>query len=144
MRNTIFNAIVTLLKTLSSLKGTDGTVRVYEYATAQPDGYPAISVSSTKLESEIADSQRDLRRYIFLIRLIQEKMPEHFGPKKAERVARQREDEILSAFDNNNDLDVSGVIRTTPLSAEWGYTEENSRIVIDITIAVETSITITV
>ena len=143
MRNTIFNAIASILKRLDCLKGSDGTVRVYLYPNASPDGYPAVSLTSSRLESEVMDSSRDLRRYIFNIRLVQEKMPDYFGPEKGKRVAREREDEILAAFDNNNDLDIAGVLRITPLITDFGYIENNSRIVIDFTIAVEVAINVT-
>ena len=142
MRNIIYNAIYDLLKTLDCLKGSDGTIRIYKYPVVQPDGYPAVSISSTGLESVILDNQRDLRKYRYMVRLIQEKMATDFGPEKAERVAREREDEILSLFDSHNDLGVAGVLRTTPIKVNWGYIDRNQRIVLDITIEVETSINI--
>jgi len=142
MRNTIFNAICNKLSQLDCLKGSDGTVRIYKYPVVQPDGYPAISITSTRLESAVADNQRDIRTYYFNIRIIQEKIAENFGPEKAERVAREREDEILNAFDSDNDLGVAGVLRTIPVSADWGYIEDNTRIVIDITLGVQAMVNI--
>jgi hypothetical protein len=86
-----------------------------------------------------------VRRYFYLIRVVQEKISESeggFGPEKAERVARQREDEILRAFDQNNDLDVDGVIRTLPVSVDWRKHPSEPRIILDITLAVETVVPI--
>jgi len=106
MRDAIFKGIFNILNSLDCLKGSDGTRRIYKYPNTQPDGFPAVSITSSKTESEVLDNQRDRRTYFYNIRLVQEKMAEDFGPEKAERVAREREDEILGAFDNNNDLDV--------------------------------------
>lgn len=142
MRDTIFDAIYNKLSNLECLRGSDGTIRIYKYPVVQPDGYPAVSITSTRLESSVADNQRDLRTYYFNIRIIQEKIAENFGPEKAERVARQREDEILNAFDSDNDLGLASVIRTIPISTDWGYIEDNSRIVIDITLGVQAMIDI--
>lgn len=138
MRATIFDAIYNLLDGLECLKGSDGTVRIYKYPRTEPEGYPAVSITSIGLTGVELDNQRDKRTYIFNVRLVQEKMAETgFTPEKAERVAREREDEILAAFDANNDLDVAGVLRVTPTDDDWGYLDSNTRIVIDFTIAVE-------
>lgn len=143
MRATIFNAIHDILNGLTCLKGSDGTIRIYKFGNAQPDGYPAVSITSGPLRSEILDTFRNKRYFSFNVRLVQEKMPEFFGPEKGERVAREREDEILAAFDADNDLGVAGVLWTNPKNVEWGYTDGNTRIVLDITLEVATTVQIT-
>ncbi len=143
MRETLFTAIYNKLLTVTNLKGSDGTIRIYKYPVALPEGFPAVSITCSKLESRILDNARDLRTYYFNVRIIQEKMVEAFGPEKAERVSREREDEILGVFDDDNDLSVAGVIRSTPVTVDWGYINANTQIVLDITIAVEVAVNIT-
>lgn len=139
MNTTIFNAIVNILKDLNSLKGSDGTVRVYEYPTSKPDGYPSASVVYEGEVAEVLDSQRDKVTYTYFIRIMQEQFEETgFTHTKAEKVARDRTYEICGAFRSNADLSVSGVLRTTPIKVDKGYIDNNTRIVLDITLEVET------
>lgn len=139
MNTTIFNAIVSILKDLSSLKGSDGTVRVYEYPTSKPDGYPSVYVVYEGEVAEVLDNQRDKVTYIYFIRVMQEQFEETgFTHAKAEKIARDRTYEICGAFRSNADLGVSGVLRTTPIKVDKGYIDNNTRIVLDITLEVET------
>lgn len=139
MNTTIFNAIVNTLKDLDCLKGSDGTLRVYEFPTSKPEGYPSASVVYEGEVAEVLDNQRDKITYIYLIRVMQEQFEQTgFTPTKAEKVSRDRAYEICGTFRSNADLGVSGVLRTTPIKVDKGYIDNNTRIVLDITLEVET------
>ena len=142
MRKEIVDAIYNLLSNITSLKGSDGTIRIYKYPKSDPDGYPAVLIGSMGMESRITDTHTDLRDYIFSVRLVQEKISDNFGAEKAERVAMQREDDILTELDNNNDLGLSYILRTLPAKNQWGYADNNHRIVIDFTLKVQVTATI--
>ena len=144
MNSTIFDAIIDKLKALDFLKGSDGTVRVYEYPTTKTPGYPSAYAVYEGEISEILDNQRDKVTYQYMIRIIQEVFEEvGFTPLKGEKVARDRTYEVCGVFRADNDLGISGVLRVTPIKTDKGYINNNTQIVIDITLNVETVETIT-
>jgi hypothetical protein len=145
MSDTIFNAIITLLQSIAVFSGSDGTKRVYQFPAAIPDGYPYAVVVFSTLDSEITDNQRDLVTYSYTISIVGEKFGQEAGLTQANALASMRRtvDDVISALQGDNDLGVSGVIRSMPLKAEQGYTEGNSRVVVNLTLAVQTAATIT-
>ena len=146
MRDTLFNTLVTLLGTLSSFKGEDGTVRVYDYPITAPPGYPYVVVGSDSLESEVLDNARDSRRYIYKIQVVGEKFgdPAAVTQSMALQSMRKVEDAVMATIDANYLLGLSGqVVRSFPTQAIWGTTDNNSRIILSITIKVDTMVNIT-
>jgi hypothetical protein len=141
MIETILNKLIEIFKTIDSFKGSDGTIRVYDFECSMPDGFPAISVMSMRGEESVLDSARNLMRHIFLARVVQEKIPESeggFGPQKAERISRQRAQDVIDKIHADNDLGLSNVLRTT-VSYEFGKHPSEPRLLIDFTIVVETT-----
>mgnify|MGYP003288445330 CR=1 FL=1 len=145
MSDTIFNAIVSLLRGLNIFSGSDGTRRVYQFPVAVPDGYPYAVVVFSTLDSEITDSARDLVTYSYTVSIVGEKFGQEAGLTQANALASMRRtiDDVIAALQADNDLGVSGVIRSLPLRAEQGYTDGNSRVIVNLTIAVQTAATIT-
>jgi hypothetical protein len=137
----ILNKLVEIFKSIESFRSSDGVYRVYDFECSMPDGYPAISVMSMRGEESVLDNTRNLMRHVFLARVVQEKIPESeggFGPQKAERVSRQRTQDVLDKIHADNDLGLSNVLRTT-ISYEFGKSPSEPRLLIDFTIVVETT-----
>ena len=146
MRDTLFNAIVTMLGGLADFKGEDGTNRVFDYPTTAPGGYPYVVVGSDSLESIVLDNARDSRRYQYKVQIVGEKFGDPAGltQSQALQAMRKVEDNTIAAIDANYFLGLSGqVIRTFPTKGIWGTTDNNSRIILDITILVDTLVNIT-
>lgn len=146
MRENLFNAIVAILQTVTKFIGEDGTVRVYDWPTTAPAGYPYVVVGSESLESSVLDSARDSRRYNYNIQIVGEKFGEQGGMTQSDALAAMRatEDAVIAAFDakfflNRPDL----VIRSMPTRASYGLTDQNSRVVLSMSMAVDTAATIT-
>jgi len=143
MISTIFDAIVDKLKTIDSLKGTDGTVRVYRYPTNKGAGYPFAYVVFEGATSVDLDNQRNKVTYQYMIRIVQEVFEETgFTPEKGEQVARDETYEVCGVFRADNDLGIAKVLKTTPIKADKGYINNSTQLVIDITLQVETAETI--
>ena len=146
MRQTIFNAIITVLNTLAFFKGEDGTIRVYDYPISAPPGYPYAVVGSESLESTVLDSARDSRLYDFVIQVVGEKFGDPAGKTQSQAMSAMRdvEDQLLALLDNNNLLAQPAiVIRTMPVAATYGFTDGNSRMIYTMKIRVETTANIT-
>lgn len=122
--------------TLGKFNGNDGSIRIYDYPESLPSGYPYAVISSDSMESQILDTQRDLRVYQYLISIIGEKFGEPGGFKQSDalKAMRNTEDAVVSLFDNNNDFNGAGlgVIRSLPTNSKYGYTDNNSRVVLEI------------
>jgi hypothetical protein len=145
MRDTLFQAIVTMLKTLTDFQGSDGTERVYDYPLTSPAGYPYVVVGSDSLESVVLDNARDSRRYQYKIQIVGEKFGDPAGvtQSNALQAMRKVEDNVVAAIDANYYLGLNGqVIRSFPTKAIWGTTDSNSRIILDFTILVDTMVNI--
>lgn len=146
MRDTLFQIIINLLKTCSKFIGSDGTVRVYDWPNTSPAGYPFVVVGSESLESSVHDNTRDTRRFVFGIQIVGEKFGEQGGVTQAEALQSMRatEDQVLSVIDANYFLGRQDlVIRTLPIRSQYGATDGGTRVVLTITIAVDTAANIT-
>lgn len=138
LNQTIFTAVKTLLQGVSSIK------YVYDYERADNEGYPCVHLTGgLKFSSEVADSGRDMRTWYYTIRVIQERDPNERGGSEADRILRATVADILDAIDNNNDLDVSGVLKSTPTVGDAGYQDNNTKRVVLITLEVQGIQTIT-
>lgn len=145
MRDTLFTAIITMLQALADFKGEDGTMRVYDYPTTSPGGYPYVVVGSDSLESSVLDNARDSRRYQYKVQIVGEKFGDPAGQTQSNALQAMRkvEDNVIAAIDNNYYLGLSGqVVRSFPTKGIWGLTDNNSRIVLDLNIQVDTIVNI--
>lgn len=144
MRELIFQTILTLLNTLSKFKSTDGTNRVYDYPASAYSGYPACILSSVGMESEVHDSQRDMRKYSYEIYVIGEKFGEQGGLTQSQALSAMRatEDQLVTLFDSKNRLGIPSVTRTMPLSSVYGFTDGGSRVILTLAIRVDFPTTI--
>lgn len=147
MRDDLFNAIIGILQTVSKFIGEDGTVRVYDWPTTSPGGYPYVVVGSESLESSVLDSARDSRRYNYNVQVVGEKFGEQGGMTQSQALAAMRatEDAVVAAFDakfflNRPDL----VIRSMPTRATYGLTDGGARVILTMSLAVDTAATITI
>lgn len=147
MRETLFQLLLTALRALPKFKHASGVSTVYDYPITTPDGYPYVIVVSESLESDIYDTARDLRLYNFLISVIGEKFGDTGGlsQSNALRAMRATEDVITSMLDGNNRLGGSGagVIWVKPLKSKYGYTDGNSRVVLELTVQFQVAVEIT-
>lgn len=145
MRETIFQAILSKLQSLAIFNGEEGTVRVYDFPTTAPAGYPFAVVSSSSLESTVLDNARDERRYNFTVSIVGEKFGETTGKTQSEalKAMRTAEDAVLALFDSDYDLSVAGVIRTFPQNASYSYVDGNSRVLWTMELRVDTVTNIT-
>jgi hypothetical protein len=145
MRETIYQAIITLLKTCTKLQGENGTIRVYDFPLTAPDGYPYAVVGSESLESSVLDNARDSRRYNYLVQIVGEKFGSEGAMTQEEALSAMRatEDAVLAIFDHKNGLNCSSVVRTMPTKAEYGYTDNNARVVLTIHFSIDTMVDIT-
>lgn len=141
MNDIIFKAIINLLKTLDSFKGsTDGTIRIYDASEVVPAGYPCAYLLYDRTESREMANNTDKVTYFYKLKVIQEKISDSFGQAKAEEVSRKREYELSQLFRGKITLGgVAGVIRVLPVNTSKSYSENNTNIVLDITLAVDTA-----
>lgn len=149
MRDSLFNILIAELKTLTKFIGADGTVRVYDYPITAPAGYPYVTVVSETMTSNYFDTARDLRTYGFFLSIVGEKFGDESGLSQADALATMRatEDDVVALIDGLNRLGAPGeglgVIRTLPTNSKYGYTDGNSRVVLEITVQVQVPASIT-
>lgn len=109
-------AIVTKLETIPTLNG----VYAYEIATPVNGQYPFATVTQSEFMGEFADTQRNKRKYNFIVRVYQERTQAAFGNAKGESLIRTIIDEILTAFDNDTRLGGT-VLWVVPASGNFDY-----------------------
>ena len=146
MRDNLFNALITMLRSLSFFQSETGVIRVYDYPITAPDGYPYVVVGSGSLESEVLDNARDSRRYSYNVQIVGEKFGDVAGLSQSNALQAMRsiEDQVVAAIDSNYFLGLSGqVVRSFPTQGFWGLTDNNSRVVLNLTIKVDTMANIT-
>lgn len=146
MRQLLFQAIITLLLTVDKFKGEDGTVRVFDFPTTNPGGYPYVVVGSESLESTVVDNARDSRRYNYTVQIVGEKFGEQGGLTQSDALEAMRntEDVVLALFDGNYFLGRTDVVvRTMPTLSTYGYTDGGGRVVLTIHVSVDTTVNIT-
>lgn len=146
MRDTIFDAIIGKLQAMSMFQGADGTLRVYDYPETQPSGYPYVVVGSGSLNSEVEDNVRDAVRYSYTIQIVGEKFggDSSFTQSQALKTMRVAEDALMAVLRGDNDLSVPSVIRTMPVNSDFGTTDGGTRIVLTVTVVVDTFEQITI
>jgi hypothetical protein len=136
MRESLMLLIINALSTIQKFQGSDGTIRVYDYPEMGLGGYPYCVITAFSMESKINDNQRDLRYYNFMLSIIGEKFgdPGGFSQSDALKTMRNTEDTIVAYFDANNSFQGQGlgVIRSLPTNTKYGYTDNNSRVVLEI------------
>lgn len=146
MRETIFNAIISLLQGVTKLTSETGKVHVYDWPVTAPAGYPYVVVGSQSVESEELSNMQDLRSYIFSVQIVGEKFGDEGGKtqRDALQVMREVEDIMFSTFDGNNDLGLGlQIIVTRPINIEWSYTEDRQRVVLSMRVLVQAAVDIT-
>ena len=107
---------------VTKLRGVSGLVAVYEYEPDKPTdgGYPFATVTPRAFGGEFGDTIRNIRTYTLVVRVYQERSATGFGNEKAERLAREMVDEILTAFDADTTL--SGMVKMVkPLKGSLDY-----------------------
>lgn len=134
-----------MLKTSTKFQGEDGTIRVYDYPTTLPAGYPFVVVGSESLESSVLDNASDTRRYNYRMQIVGEKFGEEGGLTQSDALLSMRntEDAVLAIFDAQNALAVPSVIRTMPVRSEYGVIEGGGRVVLTIHLYADTRVLIT-
>jgi hypothetical protein len=132
MFNTINQAIVGLLETLTDLK------KVYDFPeTSGNDGYPFAYSIYTGDDSETTTNAQDRVRAEYKIFLCQEKFENSKGRRNAEITSNDRTYKIEKLFRDKNDLGMANILRVLPVSAKKTYIDGGTRIQIEITLQVE-------
>lgn len=80
---------------------------------------PWASVVASDNESEFETTTDNKRIYGFVVRIFVERR--NRGPQAAEELMTSIVDRLVQAFDENYDLDVSGVIFTRAAPSSWAY-----------------------
>lgn len=112
----ISTVIVTKLGGISGLNG------IYNYEPDKPTSgqYPFATVTPTSFNGRFGDTQRNIRNYIFAVRVYQERAASGAGNAKAERLIREMIDEITTAFDMDTTL--SGTVKmAVPIRGDLTY-----------------------
>jgi hypothetical protein len=115
----IWTIIKQKVENAQSLHGT------YNYEEGKPDGYPYATVTLVQGEAKFGDSAgsgsgRNIEQHEFVVRVYQERETELFGAEKAERIAMEILDELLTAF--HNDTTLSGQVKwQLPTAWQLGY-----------------------
>jgi len=146
MRENIFQALYALVQNLGIFTGEDGTVRVYDYPETAPPGYPYAVLGSEGIASDVLDTARDVRKYNFVVQIVGEKFGEPAGKTQSQalKAMRATEDLFLAALDANNDLSRPDlVIRTMPTQGAYALSTDQTRVVLTISVSVDTTVPIT-
>jgi len=130
MINTIYNKIVTLVKTLDDIK------EVCEFPQGNPKGYPYAWITWDTTESSELTNREDSVFITYKITLVQEKIEELKGRKNAEITTKDRAWKIEELFRENNDLGMDGVLRVLPVNTIKRYDASATRIIIETIIRV--------
>ncbi len=126
--------------TIEGVVQDDGTSKitvVYNYAESQPTSYPYAIIDFKGSEEEVHSNRQDSVNYEFEVKIVQEKMEEFKGRANAEETTLERCYSVCQAFRENNDLELSGVIRVYPLKTEKSYVDGGIRIQLTITLIVQ-------
>lgn len=121
----------------NKIQGVSGIHMVYDYEPDAPESgkYPFATITPRAFAGEFGDTIRNIRTYTFSIKVYQERTETGVGNEKAERLAREMVDEILTAFDADTTL--SGMVKyVKPVSGDLSYIDReigDTRIV-DITL----------
>lgn len=147
MRQALFELLYNAVRGLAKFAHANGVVSVYDYPISAPIAYPTAYIVSDTVESVIYDTARDLRLYSFLITVIGEKFGDTAGLSQGQALEtmRKTEDEILALIDDDNRLGSAGlgVIWTRPMTTKYGYTDGNSRVVLELNVRFEVPANIT-
>jgi hypothetical protein len=113
------DAIKTKLDTVSALQGT------FDYETGKNSGYPFATITPESGSSTFGDSRgsaqgRNIQRMRFNIRVYQEREEHLFGAEKAETIALDILDDILTAFHQDTTLN-GAVLWQRPVSWSAGH-----------------------
>lgn len=93
---------------------------VYDYAERNPSGYPAINVESYDGSGEFADTGRNRRKRFYRITVMVERIK--LGPSEAERITNSLVDQIISVFDDRNNLTLNNTADFAyPIPSKFGY-----------------------
>jgi len=133
--HTTWQAIVSKVNEAQTLHG------VFDYATGKPTGFPYATVTLSQGDAEVGSSAGinsgyNIENNTFLVRVFQEREQDAFGPEKAERVAVEVLDELLTAF--HNDATLSGTVKwQLPRRWSMGY-EISDQVVRTVQLEIET------
>lgn len=135
----VWNAIKNKVSGAGTLHGS------YNYEMGQPDGYPYATVTLVDGNTAFGDSAasqsgRNIEKHNFVVRVYQEREPALFGAEKAERIAMEILDELLTAF--NQDTTLSGVVKYS-LPTEWQLSYDvNDKVVRTLELTIETMVVV--
>jgi hypothetical protein len=122
----VWQAIKTKADCLTRTQG------VFDYDTGKTTGYPFATVTPSDGESEFGDSMgsgrgRNIQTMRFSVKIWQEREETAFGAEKAQRVAVEVLDEVLTAF--HADTTLSGtVLWQRPIS--WSQEDEGRELLV--------------
>ena len=133
-----------ILEAIVDDTGTRTIVIVYNYPESKPTGYPYAYIDYLGDVSEVHSNTQDLVEYTFEINLIQEKLEDFKGRADAEATAEARSYSINKAFRADNNIGLSDVLRVLPIETIKSYIDGATRIMLKITLKVQTLETVTI
>ncbi len=133
----IRNKIKSTLEAVVQEDGTSKITVVYKYPESDAPSYPYGIIDFRGSTEEEHSNSQDRVDYEFGVRIIQEKVEELKGREAAEETTMERSYAVSQAFRENNDLELSGVLRVLPLETEKAYVDGGTRIELTIKLLVQ-------
>lgn len=103
--------------------------KVYPALKLNPDGWPAVFITTNSEEGEFSSNAENSRVYTYncsvLFPLGQDFVPEAEGERLdyAERVIAGAIDDVINAVDTDFELDGNPVLYVNAADVEWGYVD---------------------
>lgn len=115
-----FNNLVAQIKTLVQTATNLDPNNVYDYAATGISGYPAVRIYPADVNGSFSDVARNRRSYFIVIQVLQERQEQN--QSESERIMRVLVDEIISIFDNRNNLTLNNACQfARPIPMKWGF-----------------------
>jgi hypothetical protein len=111
---------------IEKIEALDSVQIVYPANNLNPEGFPAVFVTSTNMEGEFSSNAENSRVYAYSVTVLfpegKELVPESERDRLdyAERVISEVIDEIINAVDTDYELSSSPVLFVNAADCEWG------------------------
>lgn len=115
-----FDNLVAQIKTLILTSTKVRAANVYDYAATNISGYPAVRIYPASVNGAFSDVARNRRSYFINIQVLQERSEK--GESDSENIMRELVDELISIFDNRNNLTLNNACQfARPIPMSWGF-----------------------
>ncbi len=111
---------------IEKIEALESVQKVYPAQNLNPEGFPAVFVTSTNMEGEFSSNAENSRVYAYAVTVLfpegKDLVPasERDRLDYAERVVSEVIDEIINAVDTDYELSSSPVLFVNAADCEWG------------------------